>query len=104
MINNTTYIVSSYCPFVDHCIPKQTDLNLSDPDSQCQFNRIGFLCGKCQQGLSSVFGSHQCKHCSNIYLLLIIPISIAGLVLVTFLYIFDLTVRNGNNKHLYILC
>ena len=92
--NNITYTVSSQCPF-DHCIPQQTNLNLSDPDSQCQFSRIGLLCGKCQQGLSSVFGSHQCKHCSNIYLLLIIPISIAGLALVAFLYIFDLTVRNG---------
>ena len=92
--NNITYTVSSQCPF-DHCIPQQTDLNLSDPDSQCQFNRIGLLCGKCQQGLSSVFGSHKCKHCSNIHLLLIIPISIAGLALVAFLFIFDLTVRNG---------
>ena len=92
--NNITYIVSLQCPF-DHCIPQQTDLNLSDPNSQCQFDRIGLLCGKCQQGLSTVFGSHQCKHCSNIYLLLVIPISLAGLALVTFLYIFDLTVRSG---------
>ena len=92
--NNITYTVSSRCPF-DHCIPQQTDLNLSDPNSQCQFNRIGLLCGKCQQGLSTVFGSHQCKRYSNIYLLLIIPISIAGLALVTFLYIFDLTIRSG---------
>ena len=32
--NNITYTVSSQCPF-DHCIPQQTNLNLSDPDSQC---------------------------------------------------------------------
>ena len=98
--NIIMYIVSSQCPF-DHCLPHQTNLNLSNPDSQCKFNRAGLLCGKCHQGLSNVFGSHQCKHCSNIYLLLIIPIAIAGLVLVTILYIFDLTVRNGT-IHTYI--
>ena len=91
---NTAYIVSSYCPF-EHCFPHQSYLNLSNPDSQCQFNRTGLLCGKCQQGLSTVFGSHQCKRCSNMYILLIIPIAIAGVVFVIMLYIFNLTVRNG---------
>ena len=92
--NNITYIVSSYCPF-EHCLPYQTYLNLSNSDSQCQFNRIGLLCGKCQQGLSTVLGSGQCKHCSDIYLLLIVPFALSGIVLVVLLYIFNLTVRNG---------
>ena len=91
---NVTYMVSSYCPF-EQCLTHQSNLNLSNPDSQCQFNRTGLLCGKCHQGLSTVFGSHQCKRCSNIYLLLIIPIAIAGVVFVTLLYIFNLTVWNG---------
>ena len=93
-IYNTTYVVSSYCPF-HHCLPHQSNLNLSNPDSQCQFSRTGLLCGKCQSGLSAVFGSNQCKKCSNIYLLLIIPITLAGTVFVILLYIFNLTVRNG---------
>ena len=92
--NSTTYIVSSYCPF-EHCLPQQSYLNLSNPDSQCQFNRTGLLCGKCQQGLSTVFSSHECQRCSNTYILLIIPIAIAGIVFVTLLYIFNLTVSNG---------
>ena len=92
--NNITYIVSSYCPF-EHCLPYQSYLNLSNPDSQCQFNRTGLLCGKCQQGLSTVLGSGQCKHCSDIYLLLIVPFAISDVVLVVLLYIFNLTVRNG---------
>ena len=92
--NNITYIVSSYCPF-EHCLPHPSYLKLSSPDLQCQFNGTGLLCGKCQQGLSSVFGSHQCERCSNIYLLLIIPIIMGGVVFVTILYIFNLTVRNG---------
>ena len=87
------YTVSSYCPFV--CLPHQSYLNLSNPDSQCQFNRTGLLCGKCQQGLSTVLGSGQCKQCSDIYLLLIVPFAISGIVLVVLLYIFNLTVRNG---------
>ena len=92
--NNTTCIVSSYCPS-ERCLPYQSDLNLSNPDSQCQFNRTGLLCDKCYEGLSTVFGSNKCKQCSNIYLLLIIPIAIAGIVFVTLLYIFNLTVGNG---------
>ena len=92
--NNIIYVVSSHCPH-ERCLPYQSNLNLSNPDSQCQFNKAGLLCGNCQQGLSSVFGSHHCEHCSNMYILLIIPNAIAGVVFVTLLYIFNLTVRNG---------
>jgi len=37
----------------------------------------------------------HCQHCSNIYLLLIVPIAIAGLVLVLILFLLNLTVTNG---------
>ena len=94
-VNNThSYHVSPYCPF-DYCLPHSSHLNLSNPDSQCQFNRSGMLCGQCQHGLSAIFGSSQCEHCSNVYLLIIIPIAIAGIVLVIMLFIFNLTVTNG---------
>ena len=94
-INSThSYLVSSYCPF-DYCLPQSSHLNLSNPDSQCQYNRSGMLCGQCQHGLSTVFGSSQCERCSNVYLLIIIPIAIAGIVLVIMLFIFNLTVING---------
>ena len=89
-----TYNVSPQCPF-DYCLPHSSNLNLINPDSQCQFKRSGVLCGECQQGLSAVFGSSQCKHCSNLYLLIIIPIVIAGIVLVIMLFTFNLTVTNG---------
>jgi len=87
------YQVSSNCPF-DYCLPHPSYLNLSMPDSQCQFNRSGVLCGQCQHGLSAVFGSSQCTHCSNVYLFITIPIAIAGVVLVIMLFIFNLTVLN----------
>ena len=88
------YYVSSQCPF-DYCLPYSSYLNLSTPDMQCQFNRSGVLCGHCQEGLSAVFGSSQCKKCSNIYLFIIIPIAIAGIVLVMMLFVLKLTVTNG---------
>ena len=92
--NSHSYIVSSQCPF-DYCLPHSSHLNLSNPDSQCQFERSGVVCGECQHGLSTVFGSSHCKQCSNVYLLLIIPIAIAGVVLVIMLFTFNLTVTNG---------
>ena len=94
--NNNSYIynVSPQCPY-DCCLPLSSNLNLTNPDSQCQFKRSGVLCLECQQGLSAVFGSSQCKHCSNLYLFIIIPIAIAGIVLVIMLFTFNLTVTNG---------
>ena len=103
-INNShSYHVSLHCPF-DYCLPHSSQLNLSTPDSQCKFNRSGVLCGQCQHGLSIVFGSSQCKHCSNIYLLIIIPIGIAGLVLVILLFTLNITVTNGDiNSFLFYI-
>ena len=86
--------ISRLCPF-DYCKPSSFYLSFSTPDLQCQFDRTGLLCGQCQQGLSTMFGSHHCQHCSNIYLLLIIPIAIAGLALVLMLFFLNLTVTDG---------
>ena len=88
------FSVSLQCPF-HYCLPHSSHLNFSTPNSQCQFNRSGVLCGHCQQSLSTVFGSSHCQQCSNIYLFLIVPISIAGLVLVLLLFILNLTVTDG---------
>ena len=88
------YKVSMLCPY-NHCLPHSSHLNLSMPDSQCKFHRTGLLCRQCQQGLSTIFGSSQCKQCSNFYLFIIIPIVIAGVALVIVLFIFNLTVTSG---------
>ena len=93
--NSHSYNVSLHCPF-DYCLPHSSHLYLCTPDSQCQFHRSGLMCGQCQQGLSAVFGSSQCKHCSNVYLLIIIPIAIAGIVLVLLLFVLSLTVTDGS--------
>ena len=92
--NSYTYHISLHCPF-HYCLPHSSHLNLSTPNSLCQFNRSGLLCGHCQQGFSTVFSSPHCQHCSNIYLLPIIPIALAGLVLVLLLFVLNLTVTDG---------
>ena len=88
------YKICKHCPY-NHCLPHSSYLNLSMPDSQCKFHRTGLLCGQCQQGLSTIFGSSQCKQCSNFYLFITIPIAIAGVVLVVMLFIFNFTVTSG---------
>ena len=88
------YHLSPSCPF-QYCLPHASYLNFSTPNSQCQFNRSGLLCGQCQQSFSVIFGSSGCQLCSNIYLLLIIPIAIVGLLLVFIIFCISLTVTDG---------
>ena len=92
--DSSTYHISPNCPF-HYCLPQSSHLNFSTPNSQCQFNRSGLLCGECQQSLSAVFGSSNCQPCSNTYVLLIIPIAIAGVLLVFILFCINLTVTDG---------
>ena len=92
--NHYGYQISLQCPFY-YCLPHSSHLDFSAPNSQCQFNRSSTLCGHCLQGFSTAFGSSHCQQCSNIYLFLIVPLAIAGLVLVLLLFILNLTVTDG---------
>ena len=89
-----SYHISQQCRFY-YCLPHSSHHNFSTPNSQCQYNRSGILCGHCKQGLSTVFSSSHCKTCSNIYLLLIIPIIVVGFILVVILFLLNLTVTDG---------
>ena len=89
-----TYMVCTSCPF-DYCLPHSSYLILSKPDLQCQFGRSGLLCGHCPKGFSAVFGSSHCEKCSNVTLLVTIPIAVAGILLVLMLFMLNLTVTNG---------
>ena len=92
---NNGEIVHKNCPF-GYCITEEVHVNLKQPDTQCAFNHSGTLCGACQPGLSLALGSPQCiSHCSNSYTSLLIAFAIAGLVLVFFIKILDLTVAVG---------
>ena len=72
-----------------------TNNSIDEQHSQCAFNRSGTLCGKCSQGLSLSLGSSKCVSCSNFYILLIIVFAIAGIVLVLFLTLCNITVSEG---------
>ena len=89
-----TYQLSKNCPF-DNCYPHSSKLKLNNPDSQCQFSRSGILCGQCQQHLSTIFGSFDCQKCSNMYLLILIPIAASGIILVIIMFILNFTVSEG---------
>ena len=99
---HNNYSLSLQCPF-HYCVSHSSHLNFSTPNSQCQLNRTGVLCGHCQQGLSTVFGSSHCQLCSSINLFLIVPITIAGLVLVLLLFILNFTVTDGT-INAFIIC
>ena len=86
--------VNRNCPF-GYCKTNFTAVNVFNQQDQCNFNRRGVLCGACRPGLSLVLGTSQCKQCSNLYLLLLIPFSLAGVVLVLLLLKCNLTVSTG---------
>ena len=90
-------ILDEHCPF-DYCIPPPVEFELSEPDSQCNHNRSGFLCGACKGNLSLVFGSSKCMDCSNNQLTgtWLIPLfAILGVLLVIFLFLLQLTIAHG---------
>ena len=88
-------LVHQNCPF-DYCKPYSLNLSLENPDEQCVFRRSGILCGACQNNLSHVLGSSNCKRCSSLWLILFIPaVAVAGIVLVVFLMLLNLTVSVG---------
>ena len=91
---NNTVAASKYCP-LDYCSKQESNVMLSKPDSQCNYNRSGILCGGCQPGLSLALGSAQCLPCSNKYLALLIPFTLAGPILVGVIKLLDLTISQG---------
>ena len=88
------YIVHKHCPF-DYCKSENINIDLMDPDAQCAFNHSGTLCGGCKQGLSVVLGSSKCRRCSNIHLTLLLAFIAAGIGLIVFLIILNVTVSEG---------
>ena len=90
-------IIHDQCPY-DYC-RKDTDslsIRLEFYEEQCANSRSGTLCGKCRPNLSQILGSSHCRECSNLMLLVIIPITVVlGPLLVAFLMILNLTVSVG---------
>ena len=81
---------------LDYCLPHSSHLNISNPDSQCQFDRTSLLCGRCKEGFSTVFGTSQCRKCSSTYLLLLLLFTLLGIAIIIFLFVSNFTVADGS--------
>ena len=88
-------IVHHNCPF-GYCKPHSDNITINTSDDQCEAHRTGVLCGKCKDGYSLTLGNAKCAKCSNTYLLLILPLAVAGLLLVAVLFALNLTVTEGS--------
>ena len=91
--STSKYLISD-CP-MDYCLPFSSNVNLHNPDTQCQFNRTNILCSQCQHHLSMVFGSSRCMKCTNVHILITILFIMAGIILVALIYLLNLTVTKA---------
>lgn len=82
------------CP-PDYCVSSPVNLTLDNSEVLCSYNRTGTLCGSCKANYSLSLGSFHCLKCSNNYLALLIPFALAGVILVLFLLVLDLTIAKG---------
>ncbi|XP_064402273.1 uncharacterized protein LOC135348059 [Halichondria panicea] len=82
------------CPF-DYCLFPSAPVIMTSPDTQCNYNRSGILCGSCGTDKSLLLGSSICSECSDYYLFLLIPFALMGILLVTCLFLLNLTVQTG---------
>ncbi|XP_019856898.1 PREDICTED: uncharacterized protein LOC109585325 [Amphimedon queenslandica] len=64
--------------------------------SLCIGNREGPLCSQCPPGYSAVFGSYECKQCSNWWLFTLITYAVSGPILIYLLYVLKLTLTTGS--------
>ena len=88
------FLTHSRCPF-DFCYSNdEFEFDMEKSDSQCRHNRSGILCGQCNNH-SLTLGSMECRRCTNIYLLLLVPFALAGILLILFLSLTDMTVAAG---------
>ena len=87
-------VTASNCPY-NYCNREELYITLEDPDSQCNFNHSGTLCGGCQPGLSLTLGTNHCLHCPNTHLALLLPFALAGVAIVCFIKVIDLTISQG---------
>ena len=97
------YLIHPHCP-LDYCHPSSSrveiNLNLANgSDAQCANGRTGLICGTCQPGLSLSLGSSHCVRCPSHWpaslTAIIIAALLAGILLVVFILLLNLTVAVG---------
>lgn len=86
-------VVHSGCPY-GYCRRETVTFSLARPNAQCSSGREGAVCGGCNGSL--VLGSNDCREChgySN--LALILPFALAGVAVLSFIIVFNMTVSLG---------
>ncbi len=95
-MNSNDIVLTQYCPY-GYCKPGDYLFNLSDHDVLCSNGRSGLLCGSCADNFSIVLGNSECQKCSsNNHIALLLVFLLAGLLLVSFIHLLDLTVAIGS--------
>ena len=92
--NGNDTILHDNCP-LDYCKLTPLWLQLDQPDEQCAYGHSGLLCGRCKSNLSLAIGTSQCLECTTTHFALLFPFALAGLMLVMFLIVCNLTVSTG---------
>ncbi len=94
-LNNSIILAYKNCPF-GYCKSETLGVNLDNPDIQCALNHSGVLCGGCPPGLSLAIGSSRCIDCpDNNGVALLVLFIVAGVALVLFIKLLDITVAHG---------
>ena len=88
-------VFNEHCPY-KYCLSRDVLLTSDDPDVQCADNRTGVLCGECAANSSLTLGGQKCSKCSNLYLFLLLPLAVSGVILVAVLFMLNLTVTEGS--------
>ena len=95
LLNISTLGFANICPSGD-CRSTTIAINVSDIEhSICIDGKTGVLCGQCIDKLSIIFGTTECRHCSNLWLLTLVGYAAIGVILVTVLLFFRLTLSEG---------
>ena len=89
MLGRTVFVVNSSNVTIAHPNKPHVSLPL------CTDNREGPLCSRCSPGYSVVFGSDECKECSNWWLLTIVSYAVIGPLFIYMLYALRLTINIG---------
>ena len=90
-------LLSTNCPRM-YCATANSEMNVSltQLDEQCKHGRTGVLCGQCRNGKSILYNSHVCTTCTNWGVLLLVPLIIAGPLLIALICCLNLTISVGS--------
>ena len=88
---NSSILIRPHCPY-DYCQSEDINITAESPNTQCQYQRSGVLCGSCRECLSMIMGSSECKTCSNLYFASVGIFVLAGIALVVIVSSLNMTV------------